>query len=399
MPEISQRAKHMPASPIRKHKPLEDRVRESRIEVYKLEIGQPDIPSPTQFIDAIRAFQGDVIGYRPSKGDDELREAQSFYYKRHNADIAPDDILVTNGGSEALLLAMATVCDPGQELFAIEPLYSNYIGFATMLGIQLRPFTAHLEEEFSIDGLESWLEKNHDQNLKGGIINYPNNPQGKILRQEEIDMLGKVAKEYNIFLILDGAYREFVFDGLAGKVTDLDLLLDIPEYVIVIDTLSKHYSLTGSRIGSLASKNHHVMEATLKMAQARLSVPTLEQIGATAIISENDAFVHESALEYQRRRDAAYEILSGVPGVHCYKPQGSIYLWVRFDGVDTEDFTRFMLEKFNHEGKTTRIAPGPGFYVTPGMGKDQARIAFVLNVNAMKEALNVLGKGLEAYRK
>jgi len=390
---LSGRAKQMPASPIRKLIPFAEEAKKKGIKIFHLNIGQPDIPTPKEFMQAVRKYDKSVLAYGNSQGDASLLEELVRYYKRYNIDLQTRDIVVTTGGSEAIIFAMICVADVDDEIIVFEPFYTNYNGFAKMADVRLIPVTTYAETGFHLPGKEE-IEEKITPRTKAILVSSPGNPTGVVYTGEELEMLASICKERNLFLLSDEVYREFVYDGEHVSAFELD---DMEERVIVLDSISKRFSACGARIGCIASKNQMVMSTALRMGQARLCSPSIEQQAATEALRLPPGYFEKIKEEYRKRRDLVFEELMQIPGVVCIKPQGAFYIMAKLPVEDVEDFARWMLTDFNLENKTTMVAPGPGFYATIGKGKDEARIAYVLNLDDLREAMRVLKAGIQVY--
>jgi aspartate aminotransferase len=392
-PDVSARASEMPASPIRKFIPLAEAAKKRGIKIYHLNIGQPDIPTPPEFMNAIRNYDKKVLEYGNSQGDPNLLQGWVDYYKRKNINVEIKDIVVTTGGSEALIFAFICCADVGDEIVVFEPFYTNYNSFARMADVRLAPLTTQAENGFHLPDKKE-IEKKITKKTKAFLISSPSNPTGTVYTKEELEVLAEICREHNLFLLSDEVYREFVYEG---KVISVFHLKDIEERAIILDSISKRFSACGARIGCIVSKNRKIMESALKLAQARLCSPSIEQFAAYQATRIPDEYFEKMALEYKRRRDVVYEELIKISGVVCVKPSGAFYIMAKLPISDIEDFTQWMLTDFNLNGETTMIAPGPGFYATPGKGKDEARIAYVLNVEDLRKAMKILKTGIEVY--
>lgn len=396
MLNLSKRAELMPASPIRKLVPFAQEAKKRGIKVYHLNIGQPDIKTPELFFEAIRNFDAPVLEYALSQGDLKLIDSFREYYKKWNIDFAQDEIIITNGGSEAIIMSMMAVGDPGDEVLVPEPFYANYNGFACEAGMTVKPITTKAEEGFHLTS-KDYIKSLIKPNTKAIMISNPGNPTGAVYTKEELTMLGEIALENDIFLIGDEVYREFVYDGL--KFTSLMDIPGIEDRVIICDSISKRYSACGARIGCVCSKNKDFMKTIMKFAQARLCAPTIEMIGAAALVNTAKEYFQEVHHEYQKRRDIVYNALKNIPGVVCEKPMGAFYVVAKLPLDDAEDFAKWMLTDFNINNATTMVAPAAGFYATPGLGKDEVRLAYILKEEDLVAAMDILAKGIEAYNK
>jgi len=383
----------MQSSPIRKLVPYATSAKEKGIKVYHLNIGQPDIKTPKGFFDAVNTFNSDVLEYAVSQGLPELIDAMIDYYATYDMNFEKDEILITNGGSEALLFSMMAICDPGDNILVPEPFYTNYNGFSSCVNVFVRPITTHPENGFHLPNKEEICSK-IDKNTKAILISNPGNPTGTVYTKEEVHMLADIAKENNLWIIADEVYREFVYEG---DYTSLGNVKEVEDRVIIVDSVSKRYSACGSRIGSLASKNKEFMGEILKLCQARLSVPTLEQIGAVELYKTPNSYLTEVNEEYRERRDVLYNELVKVPGVICKKPTGAFYIVAKLPVKSADDFVKWMLSDFEIDGETVMPCPAEGFYKTKGLGVDEIRLAYILNEHDLKKAANILKEGLEKY--
>lgn len=392
--KCSNRISNMQESPIRKLVPYSLKAKANGKKVYPLNIGQPDIQTPEGYFDAVKNFKQDVLAYADSHGDFTLIDKISEYYKKNNMSFEPEDILVTNGGSEALLFAMIALCDPGDSVVVIEPFYTNYNGFAAEVSVNVEGIVTKAENGYRLPAKEEILASISDK-ARAIIITNPSNPTGVVYTKEELQMIAEIAVERDLFVIADEVYREFVYDG---EFYSLAYFPELEQRLIMIDSVSKRYSACGARIGCIASKNKDVIANVLKLCQGRLSVPTLDMIGATALYADTpDSYLAEVNEEYKKRRDVTYAALSKMEGVVCGKPQGAFYIAVKLPVDDAEKFIIWMLEKFDYEGETVMMAPLASFYSKPGIGVDEARIAYILNADEMARAMVVLDKALQAY--
>lgn len=392
--KCSNRISNMQESPIRKLVPYSLKAKANGKKVYPLNIGQPDIQTPEGYFDAVKNFKQDVLAYADSHGDFTLIDKISEYYKKNNMSFEPEDILVTNGGSEALLFAMIALCDPGDSVVVIEPFYTNYNGFAAEVSVNVEGIVTKAENGYRLPAKEEILASISDK-ARAIIITNPSNPTGVVYTKEELQMIAEIAVERDLFVIADEVYREFVYDG---EFYSLAYFPELEQRLIMIDSVSKRYSACGARIGCIASKNKDVIANVLKLCQGRLSVPTLDMIGATALYADTpDSYLAEVNEEYKNRRDVTYAALSKMEGVVCGKPQGAFYIAVKLPVDDAEKFIIWMLEEFDYEGETVMMAPLASFYSKPGIGVDEARIAYILNADEMARAMVVLDKALQAY--
>lgn len=396
MMKISKRADQMQASPIRKLIPLATAARKRGVTVYPLNIGQPDIPTPEPIREAIRSFDQKVLAYSPSPGEDYLLEAFAGYYKQNNIPLDASDIIVTTGGSEAIFFAFHAICDPGEEIIVFEPFYTNYNGMAQQLGVQLKPLLTYAEDGFQLPPVET-IEKAIGPRTRGILICNPNNPTGTVYPKKALEGLAFLAKKHNLYVIADEVYREFVYDGLVH--TSVLHLPGMTENAILVDSISKRYAACGARIGLIASKNKEVMAAVLKLAQARLSSPTVEQWAARAGILMDPSYFRPILDEYQRRRDTVMEGFAKIPGVVCKVPTGAFYVIAKLPIEDAEEFAKWLLNDFSHNNESVLVAPAGGFYGTPGMGKNEIRISYVLEVEKLQHAMTALGEGIKQFQK
>lgn len=394
MRDISERIRQIPLSPIRKLTPLADEAKSRGIRVYHLNIGQPDIHTPEEGLDAVREIDRKVLEYSPSQGFLSLREKISEYYADFGMDYSPEDIIVTTGASEAVLFSFITCMDPGDELITTEPTYANYLSFAAAAGVRVVPITTRIEDGFALPPAERF-EELITEKTRGILICNPNNPSGSLYSREEMEMLGDIVRRHGIFLFSDEVYREFVYDGMeffsAGHLKGVD------ENVVIFDSMSKRFSECGIRIGAVISKNRPVAEGFLKLAQARLSPPLLGQIVAEASFSAGHAYLDPVAEEYQHRRDVLIEGLQKIPGVRVVKPQGAFYVIASLPVENAEDFCSWCLTDFSDNGETVMMAPASGFYITPGLGPSEVRIAYVLKSDDLRRATELLAKALRQY--
>ena len=394
MPILSEKAILMPASPIRKLVPYSEKAKTQGITVYHLNIGQPDIETPEVALNAVKNLDRKVIEYSHSAGFESYRNALSAYYVKNGIRVSPEDIIITTGGSEALIFGFMTTCNPGDEVIIPEPFYANYNGFAVTAGINVVPVTATIESGFALPPITE-IEKKITSKTKGIVICNPGNPTGYLYSKEELEQLRDLVKKYDLFLFADEVYREFCYDGAVPfSVMNLD---GIENNVIMIDSVSKRYSMCGARIGALISKNKEVMAAALKFGQARLSPPTIDQIAAEAALKTPQSYFDNVVREYVQRRNIMIQGLNSIPGVFCPNPSGAFYCVAKFPVDDAEKFCQWLLEDFSYEGQTVMMAPANGFYATKGAGLQEARIAYVLNQEDLKNAVICLEKALEVY--
>lgn len=391
---ISNRAKEMQASPIRKLYPYAVEAKKKGITVYHLNIGQPDVPTPRQIFEGIRNFSDPVLPYGPSDGIPELREAIAHYFERFGVKVSPSEVFITTGGSEAILFAFLLVGDYGDEVLVPEPFYTNYQGFAQQVGIILRPIPTSVEDGFHLPSYEV-IKKLVTDKTRAILLCSPNNPTGTIYEDEEFENVIKVVKEFGLYLLVDEVYREFAFDG--RKPTTTLKFEDVHDQLIVLDSISKRFSACGARVGFIVTKNREFLEAFLKMGQARLCPPTIEQWGAVNGFRHIDEFIGPMIAEYEKRRNAVFDELAKIPGIEARKPEGAFYTVVKLPVENAEDFALWLLKDFNVDGKTLMVAPAESFYLTPGKGVDEVRIAYVLEEDKLRDAIRILGTALEVY--
>lgn len=393
---VSKRIEKLRFSEIRKFIPYSDEAKAKGIHVHHLNIGQPDIKTPEEFVNAIKNFDDKIIKYENSQGNKDLINAFVKYYKSINIDLDKEDVYVTNGGSEGILYALLTICDAGDSVIVPEPYYTNYNTMARMAGVEIISFRTYREDGFRIKNKEEILNSIKD-NTKAIMITNPSNPTGVVYTKEEIRMISDIAKEKDLFIISDEVYREFVYDGL--EFTSFMDMKDILDRVIIIDSISKRYSACGARIGALICKNRKVTENFMKMCQARLSVSSLDQIGAANLINVPKSYIEEVRIEYEKRRNILYEGLCDIPGVHCKKPSGAFYIIAKLPVDNSDEFTKWMLTDFQYNNKTVMVTPAEGFYTTEGLGRDEVRLSYCINSEDLKEAMIILKKALEEYNK
>lgn len=391
---LSKRLQAMQESPIRKLIPYADKAKKDGKKVYHLNIGQPDIETPGEFLNAIKAFDEKVIRYSGSQGDPKLIDAMIAYYKRIGIHYEKDEILIMNGGSEALLFSLIGVADEGDNILVPEPFYTNYNGFSIPVGVHIKPITTVAENGFRLPSYED-VVKLVDSKTKAILLSNPGNPTGAVYTKEEVAMLSKLAKEKDLFIIADEVYREFVYDGM--EYTSFGSQTEIADRVIVVDSVSKRFSACGARMGSIACKNKEFMKGILKLCMGRLCVPTLEQVGATALYNIDPAYFAPIREEYTKRRDIVYNALRKMDGVICEKPMGAFYVIAKMPVDDAEKFVIWMMENFSIDNETVMFAPAENFYATKGMGRNEARLAYVLNCEDLEKAMNILDKALQAY--
>lgn len=394
MPEISERGLNMPASPIRKLAPLSDAAKAEGVKVYHLNIGQPDVASPQSALDAIHNLDRKVLEYSPSDGYRFYRENLVKYYEKFNINLTPDQIIITAGGSEAVLYAFMACLNPGDEIIIPEPAYANYMAFAVSAGAVIRSIPSSIETGFALPPVEE-LEKLINPLTKGILICNPNNPTGYVYTPEEMMQIRDLVKKFNLYLFSDEVYREFIYSDT--PYVSACHLEGIDENVVLIDSVSKRYSECGIRIGALITKNKLLHDTAMKFCQARLSPPLIGQIAANASLDAGEDYMRNTYEEFKSRRDFLIERLNKIPGVYSPLPMGAFYTLAKLPVDDADKFCAWCLSDFRYENQTVFMAPASGFYVTPGLGKDEVRIAYVLNKEELGKALTVLEKALEAY--
>lgn len=384
----------MPASPIRKLVPYSEQAKAKGVEVFHLNIGQPDIETPPAAMDAVRHNHMRVLEYTHSAGNLSYREKLAKYYKGVNITVDPEQIIVTTGGSEAIFFGFLTCMNPGDEVIIPEPFYANYNGFAVEAGVTVIPVTSGIENGFALPPVADF-EKLITPKTKAIIICNPNNPTGYLYSREEMNTLRDLIKKHSLFLFSDEAYREFCYEGTHISAMELE---GVEDHVLLMDTISKRYSACGARMGALVTRNKQVLETALKFAQARLSPPGFAQILGEAAVDLPPDYFTSTREQYQRRRDTLVRRLNAIKGVFCPNPGGAFYAMARLPVADAEDFCKWLLESFQFNGKTIMMAPAPGFYATPGLGKNEVRLAYVLNEKDIESAMDCLEEGLKQYR-
>lgn len=394
IPSISQRGLYTPESPIRKLAPYAEEARHKGINILHLNIGQPDIPTPPEFFQAVSSYREKIVAYGPSNGLPRMRDSMRDYYHRHGyGHINSNDIIITTAGSEAVIFSLMAAASPGDEIITLEPFYPNYHGFASMAGIKLVPVATRPEDGYHLPDRQL-IEQKITSRTKAILYCSPNNPTGTILSQKEVEIIADIALKYNLFILSDEVYREFVFEGKHVSALSLP---EIKDRAVVMDSLSKRYSACGMRIGAVVTKNIEFIHTVLKFGQARLCPPTLEQYAASVLVAEGDKYFDKMLQEYKKRRDTIYDCLRDIPGVFVKKPKGAFYMMVTFPVDDIEKFSRWMLTDFQVNGDTVMMAPGPGFYKTEGKGKQEARIAYVLNCEDLVKAGKILKQSITVY--
>ena len=394
MPIISQRGVDIPSSPIRKLTPLANNAKARGIKVYHLNIGQPDLPTPESALDAVRKIDRKVLEYSPSQGFLSLRKKLAEYYSKYRIELSPDDIIVTSGGSEAVLFAFLSCLNPGDEIIIPEPAYANYMAFAVSAGAVIKTVPSSIETGFALPPVEKF-EELITERTKAILICNPNNPTGYLYSRKEMNQIRDLVKKYDLYLFSDEVYREFIYTG--SPYISAFHLDGLEDNVVLIDSVSKRYSECGIRIGALVTKNKAVRDAVMKFCQARLSPPLLGQIVAEASIEGTEEYSADVYEQYVERRKCLIDGLNKIPGVYSPIPMGAFYTVARIPVDDAEKFCAWCLTDFDYEGETIMMAPGNGFYATPGMGRDEVRIAYALNIEDLKRAVVILEKALEAY--
>jgi aspartate aminotransferase len=395
MPTISKKGQSMPESPIRKLVPYAEKAYKQGKTVYHLNIGQPDIKTPQVALDAVKIHLLDILAYTRSEGAEEYRNKIAAYYKRNSINVSSNNIIVTTGGSEALLFAMGSITDPGDEIIIPEPFYANYNGFSTASGVTVVPVVSKIEDNFALPPIEEF-EKLITPKTKAILICNPGNPTGYLYSKEEIKKLAKIVKKHDLFLISDEVYREFAYDG--NQHYSVMQEEEIADNCIMIDSVSKRYSMCGARIGYLVSKNKEVIQTALKFAQARLSPPTFAQIASEAALNTPQNYFDEVIDEYVERRNILISELEKIPGVKVAKPKGAFYCIAELPVKNADNFAQWLLESFDVDNQTVMVAPAAGFYSTPGVGLNQIRIAYVLNKESLLKAVNIIKEALKVYK-
>jgi aspartate aminotransferase len=374
--------------------PLAAAARAAGKTIYALNIGQPDIATPRVILDRLKDYDAALIPYGPSQGLPEFIEALRVYYRGVGVDVARDDIFVTTAGSEALLFAFGAVCDPGEEILVFEPFYTNYNGFAALVGVVPVPVTTRAEDGYHLPPRDA-IEAKIGPRTRAVLICSPNNPTGTVYTDAEMALLASICRDRGLYLIADEVYREFVYGG--AKHHSALTLPGLESQVIVVDSVSKRYSLCGVRVGNIVSRNRELMEAILRFGQARLCPPTLGQYACTALTEIPDDYIPGVVATYEKRRDVVFAALAAIPGVFCLKPEGAFYLCARLPVDDANTFAEFLLRDFDLDGETVALAPADGFYATPGLGGSEVRIAYVLEEGKLRRAMTILEKALGAY--
>ncbi len=394
--KISHRVDSMQASPIRKFLPYSDAAKARGIKIYHLNIGQPDIETPKEMMDVYHNFSDKILSYGPSQGLASYRKALVTYYKKNDINVTENDIIVTTAGSEAITFAMMVTCNPGDEILVPEPFYTNYNGFASVTGVKLNPITTYAETGFALPE-RAEIEKLITPKTKAIMICNPGNPTGKVYPRQAVEMIASIAKERGLYIISDEVYREFVYDGL--KATSIMEIDGIEENAILVDSISKRYSACGARIGCIISRNKSLMAAVLKLAQARLCPPTIDQKAGEACVYLDEHYITDVKNEYCKRRDIVFNELQKIDGVVCIKPEGAFYIVAKLPIENAEDFTQWMLTEYSVNNETVMMAPVTGFYATPNMGLNEVRLAYVLQEKDLIKAMAIFKSGLIEYKK
>jgi aspartate aminotransferase len=393
MLQISNRGLQMPASPIRKLVPYAEAAKKRGTKVYHLNIGQPDIETPKLCLDAVRNADFKVLEYSHSAGNESYRKKLVQYYKKVGIDVTPEQIIITTGGSEAIIFGFMACMDAGDEVIIPEPFYANYNGFAVEAGVIVKPITSSIENGFALPPIEDF-EKAITPKTKAIVICNPNNPTGYLYSAAEMEILKQIIIKHNLYLFADEAYREFCYEGTH---TSAMHLTGVDDNIVLMDTISKRYSACGGRIGAFVTKNKALLDAAMKLAQARLSPPSFAQILGEAAVDLPDDYFDTTKAEYKLRRDTIVTRLNKIPGVFCPNPGGAFYAMAKLPIDDSDTFCQWLLESFSYNGQTVMLAPATGFYGTPGLGKQEVRLAYVLNTDAINSAMDCLEKALEEY--
>ena len=394
MPTISKKGINIPSSPIRKLVPYADKAKQNGIDILHLNIGQPDIKSPVESINAVKDIDLELLKYEYSQGSYEFRKNLCLYYSGHNINVSPDDIITTVGASEALSFTMNSICDPGDEVIIPEPFYANYNGFAHASDVKVIPVTSKIEDNFALPSLESF-EKKINKRTKAILICNPCNPTGYVYSKEEIISIANLAKKNDLFIVVDEVYREFIYTDLKHySILEDKMFFD---NAILIDSTSKRYSLCGARIGFIVSKNSNFIETCLKFALARLSPPTLALIAANKALNSDQKYIDGVISEYSHRREVLIDELSKINDIEFSNPMGAFYSIIKLPVKNAEDFAKFLLTDFSINNESVMVAPASGFYSSENNGEDEVRIAFVLNSEKIKRAINIINIGLKEY--
>ncbi len=392
--QISSRNRLLQESPIRKLAPFADKAKAEGVKVYHLNIGQPDIKTPEGMRKAYRNIP-EVVAYGPSAGLHSYRTKLADYYRSRGIRIETDDVFITTGGSEAIIFSFMAALSPGDEVIIPEPFYTNYNGFAAMAGVTVVPVTTKIEDGFQLPPIAAF-EKVRTEKTRAVLFSNPGNPTGAVFSKERLTALAAFAKEHDLYIFSDEAYREFTYgERKAYSILEFD---GIEEHAVLIDSVSKRYSACGARVGTLITRNRKLLDVVLKLGQARLCPPTIDQMAAEAAVDTPASYFEEVNREYRKRRDFAFDAVSAIPGVTVKKPEGAFYMIVQLPVSDADHFARWLLTDFRFEGATTMVAPAAGFYATDGAGKNQIRLAYVLNTDDLKSAITILKEGLKKYQ-
>lgn len=394
-PKISSRAAHTPASAIRKLVPLADNAKKRGISVYHVNIGQPDLPTPKEILSSISNFHEPTLEYAPSTGLAVVQDAWKSFYNSKGYGLTSQDIIVTSGGSEGLVFAFLTVADPGDEIIVFEPFYTSYAIMAAMGNVKFRPVKTRVEDGYHLPP-KAVIEKSINKKTRAIIVCNPNNPTGTLYTPQEVKILASIALEHNLFLISDETYQEIVFDG--KKVLPFVSFKDLLQKLIIVDSVSKRFNACGARVGCVASKNGQVMQAILRFAQSRLSVATVEQLSVVGLLKNYRTYVSGIRSEYENRRNAVVSALHKIDGVTFVPPEGAFYIMPKIPVKNSDDFAAYLLNDFEDRKETVMVAPATGFYVTPGLGKNEIRIAYVLNEKKIARAMELLGLALDRFK-
>ncbi len=392
--KLSNRAKEIQASPIRKLMPFANKAKEQGTNIYHLNIGQPDIETPEEMRNVYKKYEDKILAYGPSQGLEVYRKNLVRYYNRHNINLDINDIIVTTAGSEALVFALLVACNPGDEVIVPEPFYTNYNGFANMTGVKIVPLTTYAEDGFNLPSNEKIEALINDKTAAIMMCN-PGNPTGTVFPKSEIQRIADIAIENDLYVISDEVYREFVYDGTTH--TSILEIEGLEDKAIMVDSISKRYSACGARIGCIISRNKDLMSATLKFAQARLCPPTIDQLAANACIDIEEEYFVKIIAEYDKRRNIVFEELQKIDGIICKKPKGAFYIIAKLPIKDAERFATWMLTDFRIDNETVMFAPAEGFYATEGLGKNEVRLAYILNEEKLGKAMKIFRAGLEEY--
>jgi len=393
--KLSKRAENVQASPIRKLMPFANNAKKRGTHVYHLNIGQPDIETPKEMLSVYKDFEEKVLAYGPSQGLELYRNNLVKYYQKHQIEIKTDDIIVTTAGSEAIVFALLTACDEGDEVIIPEPFYTNYNGFATMTGVKIVPLTTYAENGFALPSSEQ-ISKLITPRTRAIMLCNPGNPTGAVYPKSEIERICEIVIANNLFVVSDEVYREFVYDGMIH--TSILDVAGMEDLAVMVDSISKRYSACGARIGCLISRNKTFISAAIKFAQARLCPPTIDQLAANAAIDIEEKYFKTIIAEYDKRRNIVFEELQKVDGIICIKPTGAFYIIAKLPIKNADDFAKWMLEEYSLNGETVMFAPAAGFYATPNLGKNEVRFAYILNENDLRKAMHIFREGLKTYQ-